>query len=256
MKALVLTSGEKRHAYFAQTIARSFDLVGIIKESKGVYYSREEEKSSVVKAHFAALKKYSSLWFECAKWPVVPTLELDKGAINTPEINQWAKETDADYVFLFGTSILDEAWLSLFPQRIINLHLGLSPYYRGSATLFWPIANNQIECVGTTIHLAEKRVDSGRILGQIKPELNAGDNYYDINFKAIKYSIDAIPDLAQKYAKGQLEPKIQDLSFGTIYRKADFNEEALLKALDVIGEGLSQQQINKIRVSDKCACLL
>ena len=255
MRALVLTSVEKRHAYFAETILQSFNLVGIIKEKKGNYYSKDENKSPFIRAHFAALKKYSSSWFANSVWPSVPTLELEKGSINNPKIIRWAKEKRADCIFLFGTSILNETWLSSFPQKIINLHLGLSPYYRGSATLFWPIANQRLECVGTTIHLAEKYVDSGRILGQIKPKFEVGDNYYDINLKAIKYSIDAIPKYATKYFNGQLKIHSQDLSVGRVYRKADFNEKALKKALDFIGSGLSNQQIRNIELSDQCVCL-
>ena len=50
-----------------------------------------------------------------------------------------------DVVLVFGTGILREALLSAFPGRLINIHLGLSPYYRGAGTNFWPLVNGEPE---------------------------------------------------------------------------------------------------------------
>jgi methionyl-tRNA formyltransferase len=235
-------------------VASHFDLLGVIKEYKGDYYTTEHDASALMKAHFEALRNAERTWFGEACWPPVPMLELNKGRINDADTVAWAVDLNPDLVFLFGTSILNEEWLGMFPQRIINLHLGLSPYYRGAATLFWPLANNEPECVGGTIHLAEQRVDAGRILARIKPTLFIGDNYYTINYKTIKQLIDTLPDVATRYVRGEIEPMAQDLRLGKVYRKADFNEDALSRALSAIGDGLTAQQLDNIRESKKCDC--
>lgn len=254
MRAIVLTSDSQRHAYFAQTVASHFDLLGVIKEYKGDYYTSEHGASELMKAHFEALSNAERNWFGEACWPPVPMLELNKGRINDADNIAWAVDLRPDLVFLFGTSILNEVWLGMFHQRIINLHLGLSPYYRGAATLFWPLANNEPECVGGTIHLAEQRVDAGRMLARIKPTLLIGDNYYTINYKTIKQLIDTLPDVATRYVRGEIEPMAQDLQLGKVYRKTDFNEDALSRALGAIGGGLTAQQLDNIRASKKCDC--
>ena len=40
--------------------------------------------------------------------------------------------------------------LKEFRSKIINAHLGLSPYYRGSGTNIFPFVNKEIEYVGVT----------------------------------------------------------------------------------------------------------
>lgn len=254
MRAIVLTSDSLRHSYFAETVASHFDLVGVIKECKGNYYNSEQDASVLIRAHFEALMNAESAFFGKANWPLVPMLELNKGSINDVDTIAWAIDLCPDLVFLFGTSILSEDWLARFPRRIINLHLGLSPYYRGSATLFWPLANNEPECVGATIHLAEQRVDSGQILARVKPELSVGDNYYSINYKTIRQAIDTLPDVATRYVRGAIEPMVQNPSLGKVYRKVDFSEDALRRALSAIGNGLTAQQLDSIRTSKKCDC--
>lgn len=254
MRAIVLTSDRQRHAYYSETVASHFDLLGVIKEYKGEYYTAEHDSSLLMKAHFEALRNAERAWFGEARWPQVPMLELGKGRINDADTVSWAVDLRPDLVFLFGTSILNKEWLGMFPQRIINLHLGLSPYYRGAATLFWPLANNEPECLGVTIHLAEQHVDAGRMLARIKPTLTVGDNYYTINYKAIKQAIDTLPDVATRYVRGEIEPMAQDLRLGKVYRKADFNEDALSRALSAIGGGITAQQLDNIRESKKCDC--
>lgn len=255
MKAAVLTSNAQRHAYYAQVVGQHFDLRAVIKEPKGdAYYKKEQEESSLVAQHFQNLKKAEQTFFGQAKWPEVETRDVPKDEINDPKHVEWIKSRGVEVVFLFGTSILRDVWLDAFPDRIINIHLGLSPFYRGSATLFWPLANSHLECVGATIHLAEKRVDAGRILARVKPKLEVGDDYYAINYKTIRDTIEAMPNVAQRYLRGEAAPTVQNLEGGLLYKKKDFNEIELRKALDFVGAGLTQDQIDAAKRSARCAC--
>ena len=74
-----------------------------------------------------------------------------------------------DVVLVFGTGILREPLLSAFDGRIINIHLGLSPYYRGAGTNFWPLVNREPEYVGATIHYLDAGIDTGPIISHARP---------------------------------------------------------------------------------------
>jgi folate-dependent phosphoribosylglycinamide formyltransferase PurN len=227
----------------------AFDVVVALSQPKAAYYGSQQEQSAAVAEHFAALAKAEREYFP----DVAPKTRADVVAdINDAANVHLAKQ--ADYVLLFGTSILKPVWLDAFPNRIINLHLGLSPFYRGTATLFWPAANDEIECMGTTIHLAVQKVDAGNILRRIKVAPREGDSYYDLSTRLIRASIDAIPQTVRDYAAGRITPVGQDLSLSKTYRKRDFNEEALKKALAVFGSGLTLSQIARITGSSRCAC--
>jgi methionyl-tRNA formyltransferase len=179
---------------------------------------------------------------------------LSKDKLNSEEVVNFAKSKKPDVIFLFGTGILNQVWLEAFPNKIINLHLGLSPYYRGSATLFWPIYNGQYNCIGVTVHIAAKKVDAGAIIARIKPSLEIGDNYYDINLKAIKKGIDLMPQIVIDYFNGNKDTISQNLKISKLYKKSDFTEEKLNSVLEKLKKGITTEIIEGIKTSKECNC--
>lgn len=254
LNGIIITSNNPRHRYFAKILSKKFNIKLILSEDKGQYYSNQKKESQIVREHFYNLEIEEKKVFGNIDWPEIDTKLIPKNFINSEKIIKQVIDLNPEFIFLFGSSILSETWINKFDKKIINLHLGLSPYYKGSATLFWPIANNEIECVGATIHLAEKAVDSGKIIARIKPTLQIGDNLYTLSYKTIRESIDKFPEYCLKFKKGIIKPFIPNCIDSKIYKKADFNDEYLLKALNNIKGGLTKQQINQIKISNKCGC--
>ena len=253
MKAVVLTSNSLRHKYFSKVMNDHFNLVGIISEPKEFTYEQVKQDSKTIRKHFANLKKYEQEAFDNVIFPEnVDILNLQKSRINDADVIEWAILKNPDVILLFGTAILKSEWLKIFENKIINLHLGLSPYYRGSATLFWPFFYDEIECVGATIHLASEKVDAGDIIGRVKPDLIVGDNYYSINIKTIKKAIDLMPQYIFSFLKCEISPIRQNHIAGRLCKRKDFNEQALIKALDSIGEGLTEEKMEMIKESTEC----
>ena len=52
----------------------------------------------------------------------------------------------------------------LVQNRAINIHMGVSPYYRGTDCNFWALYDGNAHLVGSTIHLLSKGLDSGSML--------------------------------------------------------------------------------------------
>jgi hypothetical protein len=50
MRALLLTSNSLRHEYFLKMVDDNFNLVGIVSENKGKYYSEQEKSSALMAA--------------------------------------------------------------------------------------------------------------------------------------------------------------------------------------------------------------
>lgn len=253
-RVVVLTSNKYRHRYFIDVVNQNFNLTGLITEEKNNYYTQQKEESQFISEHFKSLSKYEKKYFGDIEYPNVDTLHLNKQEINTTKVKQWAVDKKPDLILLFGTGILDKDWLNLFHNKIINTHLGLSPYYRGTATLFWPFVNKELECVGTTIHIAAEKVDAGDIIARIKPDITLGDNYYDINMKAIKKSIDVLPHVMEKYFTNTMKLIKQDITQSKLYKKSDFNEDVLIAALDFVKNGITKELLDNIKGSKKCSC--
>lgn len=232
-KVLVLTSNSPRHIYFANTINLFFDVVGIISEPKSNYFDSQINSSEYIKEHFKKLSFYEAEYFDkFAKFPRSHLLSVGKNKINSEDTLRWVKDKKVDSILLFGTGILSDEWLNLYENKIINLHLGYSPRYRGSATLFWPFVNNDLFHLGATIHLASNKVDAGDIIKVITSDIERNDHYYDLTFKTIKKSIDMFPCIARDFLDGLISPMPQDIKDQKYYyRKNDFNEDVLKKVL-------------------------
>lgn len=233
MKAIVLTSNSLRHKYFIKKLSENFDVLDIYVQKKRNYYN-EAKRSEFVKKHFNMLEKTEKDFFK-GEYDFKFN-EVDN--INDKNIIDKAKRLKPDFIALFGTSILNDEWLNSFDGKIINLHLGLSPFYRGSATLFWPFAYDELECIGATIHIARQRVDSGEIIFRVKPKIEVGDNYYTINYKTIKIGIDSFSEAVKRYLNGEIKPIKHDISNSKLFKKCDFNEEVLKKVLDKYGKNI------------------
>jgi hypothetical protein len=190
LRTVLLTSNGLRHRYLAREIAERTNLVGIVCEGKAPAVAAPELLSagdqSVIDRHFGERKASEERFLgKSIALPDTEIREIANGTLNTPEVFEWVWSKEPDFVLLYGSSIVKAPLLDAYEGRIVNMHLGLSPYYRGSGTNFWPLVNEQPECVGATIHLAVLSVDAGAILTQVRPEPEAEDRAHDLGTKTI-----------------------------------------------------------------------
>jgi len=94
---------------------------------------------------------------------------IPKENIGSPMMHQELINLDADLCFVMGFGMLPRETLSLLPKDTINIHLGLSPKYRGSATLFWPTYFLDPFSTGVTFHRMNLQPDAGQIIHQCVP---------------------------------------------------------------------------------------
>jgi folate-dependent phosphoribosylglycinamide formyltransferase PurN len=103
------------------------------------------------------------------------------------------------------------------------VHQGLSPRYRGVATLFWPFYFYEPNHAGTTIHYIDMGIDSGDIIHQSVPVIEKGDGLHDVACKAvIKSTEDVIKLLGLSEWKSQRQK-----SKGKLFVNSDFRPEHL-----------------------------
>lgn len=242
MRIALFTSTHLRHRYVAAQIAASCNLQLIITETKS---SRIEDKTiynpidqDLFREHFTNREITEAAYFGNFKnFPsTVPRVSFDNGKINGPKTVDLLEEHAIDGIVLFGTSIIKPFILDQFSSKVINLHLGVSPYYKGSGTNFFPIANGDFECLGATIHLATTQVDAGGILHQIRLEnLTTRDTIHTLGNKIIKKAGSVLPTIINKYFEGKIKivPQWECLN-SKEYRLKDFTPETLRKAHQIL----------------------
>lgn len=194
-KVVILTGNEMRHDFFRMLLA-SYQSVEVLKSycevtkdvSKALM-GHSDEITDEREKHLNLRLQTESDFFGSFVENVIdrsnPSL-IVKGEINNPLYVTKIINMNPDLIIAYGCSIITSDLLAFFKGRFINIHLGLSPYYRGSATNFWPFVNKELACVGVTFMHIDEGVDTGEIIHQQRAVMHKTDSIHSIGCRLIK----------------------------------------------------------------------
>ena len=229
MRAIVLTSSMRRHAFVANTVAARLEVAGVWCERKSfepMAAARSAADADEIERHFQARDASEVAWFADHEAPRAPYRQVPPNGCNDPAEIEAMRRLAPAVVLVFGTGLLRSALIDSFPGRIVNLHLGLSPYYRGAGTNFWPLVNREPEYCGATIHFLDAGVDSGPLIAHVRPHIRSGDGPHDIGNKVIVAAAAALAEAGLAAGQGGVQAVPQP-GGGRVYRRADFSAEAV-----------------------------
>jgi methionyl-tRNA formyltransferase len=104
-------------------------------------------------------------------------------------------------------------------RKIINLHNGPLPRYRGVSPINWALKNDETEH-GVTIHEITPGIDDGPILGQSKYSIYPDfDEVIDVYKRALEYGWTLFEQTIPLIDK--IQPRPQDNSQATYYSRLD-----------------------------------
>jgi hypothetical protein len=175
MKITIFTSNQPRHRALVVALAGVADRCHAVMECKTVFPGRVAgfyAQSETMQRYFARVLESEARMFGEARFvDHASVLPMQRGDLSLLSRDQLSEAMDADLFVCFGSSII-KGWLAeeLVRRRAINLHMGLSPYYRGSSTNFWALADGNPHMVGATVHLLSSGVDTGDILFHAVPD--------------------------------------------------------------------------------------
>lgn len=232
MRLLWIGGNHPRHLAYINAVARAFPV------GKGIMETREhllpsppedacaDDRELFVK-HFARREEAEARYFGSQAPPTSDLMIVDRAGLNTPETEAFVREYAPDAVLVFGCGLIKSPLMDTLPRHTLNLHLGLSPRYRGSATLFWPFYFLEPAFAGATIHYLLAEPDAGDIVHQVLPRLERGDGVHDVACKVVAQSgADMVRVLDHLRAHGDLPARKQRGS-GKLFLNADFRPEHL-----------------------------
>ena len=256
VKIALLTGNELRHKFFASFLSSypKIDLKLVVHERNNKLTTNPLYlKSKKIKSHVDLRKKTEIFFFNkfVKKNNNYKFINVQKSKINDLRIAQKIKKEKIDFLISYGCSIINFKILNLFLPNFLNIHLGLSPYYKGAGTNFFPFVNKQLHFCGSTIMQTSEKLDGGKILHQLRPNFVEEDNIHTIGNKIIQQT--AI-DLC-KILTSNKKIKFYELktNFRTkIYKQKDFDEKSLNKALKNLNNNLVKKYIiNKKKLDNK-----
>lgn len=247
MKIVILTSNGLRHKFLANSLSSKVDDALVVSECKqNDSISTCSEAQSAINEHFKLRNETEKIFFPNNDFFTAKTMPILYKELNLDYVYQVIKKFQPDLMFIFGSYIVREPLLSLLPfGHTINLHLGLSPYYRGSGTNFWPFVNNELEYVGSTILHLDSGIDTGDIICHTRPKIELGDNVHTLGCKVIQSSVDSLIQIIDKVKKGKELNRVKQWSVDEKYYKTiDFNEEILSKYKNNLKNGLVENYLS------------
>ena len=138
------------------------------------------------------------------------------------------KKMKPDLIVVYGSSLIKGEILKIYKNKILNVHLGLSPYYKGSATNYFALVNKQPELVGVTFMYLDHTIDGGKIIHQMRPKIFKSDNPHQIGTRLISEMFETCCKLIVNFNK--LKSKVnRKIPKNRIYKRKDFTLSSLKK---------------------------
>lgn len=247
MKVVIITGSELRHDFVRQAIASSknIDVLRSYCEKNAIVDRLTPTacgKEKDIRLDHLRSREVSESDFFSAFLNLSNDLSrpvyIERGDINSEKCFNQISSIKPDLLVAFGCSIVKPPLLNEYRGRFLNVHLGLSPYYRGSGTNFWPLVNNEPQYVGVTFMHIDEGVDTGEVIHQIRPRLYPNDSPHQIGNRLIS-------DMALVYRSvienfHQLEParQLARLENEKYYRDRDFSVESVLQLYSNFENGM------------------
>lgn len=236
----VFTGNHPRHTALIESLAAVAERVYAVVECSTLFPGKVADtfrRSEVMQRYFDRVIAAEDQVFGRSRFlpDNVRSLPLKAGDLNELGMDVFNDSLQADIFVIFGASYIKGPLVEhLVSRRACNIHMGISPYYRGSSCNFWALYDRRPDLVGATIHLLSKGLDSGPMLCHALPAAEAVDPFV-LGMKAVRAAHAALVDLISSGEIADLEPVIQDRTSQIRYtRNADFTdavaEEYLLNA--------------------------
>ena len=236
MKVTLFTSNNHRHNYLINLLSNFCDELWVIQECKTLFTGKKDKKyqnKNIIEEYFKkvleAQNKIFKNEFVNKNNKNIKTLPVLYGELNKLSLSFLEDFLKSDIYVVFGSSYIKGELVDfLVKQRAINIHAGVSPYYRGTDCNFWALYDDNPHLVGSTIHLLSKGLDSGPMLYHAMSNLKK--NPFEYTMSTVKSAFHSIAERIKDGSILTIKPLIQDKSKEVRYsKKSEFNEEIVKK---------------------------
>lgn len=236
MKIACLVRGKPHHTFFVNEVHRhhAVSLVvverpppgdrlrrlftrrgaaGLVRAVAGRYGGRAARAAALTACFGAAWRRLD---------PALEVLVADD--VNAEAVRSALTSLAPDVLLDHGTSIVRPPVLATAPLAL-NLHWGLSPYYRGTSCTEWALLNWDPYNVGVTVHELSQRIDGGRVVAQQRVAVRPGDTVQALNHRLTRHGTQLLVAALDRLRQGRpLDFHAQAPGEGFLYQKRHFSE--------------------------------
>ena len=234
MKITLFTANQNRHNYLVNLLSNNCDELFVVQENRTIFpgiVSGHYPVSEMMKKYFKNVTNAQSKIFEKSyinsKNKNIHLFPLQSGDLNKCSIDTLSDFLKSDVYVVFGSSYIKGDLVDfLVKNKALNIHMGVSPYYRGTDCNFWALYDDNPHLVGATIHELSKKLDSGAMLYHALSQIK--NNPFEYTMSTVKSAFHSLTERIKNESIFSIQPEIQNKDKEVRYSKKDeFNEDVV-----------------------------
>ena len=253
MKILLFSGNHPRHLFIHRALLENFTVCGVVAMQREPLILEpppgiSDHDRALFVRHFADRFAVENRTYGHPTpeeiFAGVPTRFCQPDGLNTAATADFVRACAPDLVFIFGVELIKDPVFRVLPSDKVNMHLGLSPWYRGSATLFWPFYNLEPQYAGTTFHQIVAEADAGTVLHQCAPELHCGDGIHDVGCRTVVQAREHAVRLLQARAADGGFVEQRQRTTGRLYLNSQFRAAHLRVIYDLFDNRIVDRHLD------------
>ena len=249
MRLVWIGGNHPRHLSFGKRLEKEFGLAGaVIQERENLLPIPPTDLNPIdhenFVRHFSNRAKAEAKYFGDGKYPDCPLKLVESDLeLSSQKTADFIENCAPDLILLFGPGLIKDPLYSQLPCPTVNLHLGLSPRYRGAATLFWPFYFLEPAYAGSTLHFIIGEVDAGAIVHQSVPKLDPSDQIHDVACKTILASTEDALTVLDIFNQKRAWKTSRQRGTGKNFLDRDFRPEHLRVIYNLFNDDIVKQYL-------------
>lgn len=280
MSIVVFTGSHPRHHYFAGQLAKTGLVSGVIIEDREEFVKtastkddtkKEDTSNTSIPQLSAHLKKLyddhflkraqaeESFFGSSASEDELKAIEnsWNTNILHVPfgshykdgqAVSAFLEKCQARLVLSYGcTKISPEVMAQANKSRSCkfwNTHGGLSPYYRGTVTHFWPSYFLEPQMTGMTLHETTENLDGGAILLTTSYSPVRDDTLHMVACRTVKEYVEKLAGIVTKLDFDNLPEGITQKSSGKLFVNSDWRPEHLYLIYDYYKDNIVNELLD------------
>ena len=231
MKITLFTSNKNRHNYLINLLSKNCEKLYVVQENNEItknivpkkYPMTDIMKKYFKKVHLAQLNFFANTKVD-KRHKNIKILKIQPDSLNKCSLKSLSVYLNSDIYIVFGGPYIKGPLVNfLIKKKTINIHMGISPYYRGTDCNFWALYDNNPHLVGATIHMLSKGLDNGPIIYHALSKIK--NNPFDYTMSCVKAAFYSLSERIKNETIFKIKPQIQIKKKQIRYSKRiDFNE--------------------------------
>jgi len=231
MKVTLFTSNKFRHNYLINLLSNICDQLYVVQECEtifpgivpGRYQHSDIMKEYFYKVNTAQTKIFGSPYINQFN-KNIKLITMNMGDLNLCSLSFLKNFLESDYFIVYGSSYIKSDLIDfLIEKKAVNIHMGISPYYRGNDCNFWALYDGNPHLVGSTIHYITKGLDNGPIIYHALSK--KFENPFIYTMSSVNSAFISLANKIKNNTLFDIRPIKQDKNKQIRYSKNEFNED-------------------------------